>query len=148
MTNALQSLERGQFESSLSDASSAAQLLTSVTNPALTHRELRLVVAYELALKILIHIRILDTDPASLGAVAIMSKYLLRIISGQLCFDEHRILAGIPLQPKHRVVILRMAINKNMAVGNFGVSAQILSVCYYKRVNFENLIAFTAALGL
>jgi hypothetical protein len=40
-----------------------------------------------------------------------------------------RLLAGIPLQPKHRVVIMRMAINKNLAVNNYGTAAKILEVC-------------------
>lgn len=39
-----------------------------------------------------------------------------------------KFLADIPLQPKHRVVCVRMAINKNLEAQNFGIASHLIEV--------------------
>eukprot|EP00026_Physarum_polycephalum_P001946 Phypoly_transcript_01949.p1 GENE.Phypoly_transcript_01949~~Phypoly_transcript_01949.p1 ORF type:complete len:973 (+),score=217.00 Phypoly_transcript_01949:392-2920(+) len=111
MKQALRALEKGFFDESLTGVTAAAQLLASVDNPALTRRELRLCVAYSLALRMLRRLREYEASAEEQDA-ALLSK----------------LLAGIPIQPKHRVVVMRMAVNKNMAVGNYDSAAKILEM--------------------
>lgn len=72
--------------------------------------DVRFCAQYKLALKLLVELRLLEKDSRNQGAVAQLAAQL----------------AQVALPWKHRQVCLRMAINKNMEVGNYGVAACIL----------------------
>ena len=76
MKQALLALEKGLYDESLNDVITASRLLASVANPALTRRELRLCVAYALALRMLRRLKELDRS-AALTDAALLSKYPL-----------------------------------------------------------------------
>lgn len=72
---------------------------------------MRLCVAYKLALKLLIEIKLVEKDPAGdRGKLAVYAK----------------LLSDARLLPKHRVICVRMAVNKNIEAGNYGVAARLL----------------------
>lgn len=72
---------------------------------------MRLSVAYKLALKLLIEIKLLEKDPSGdKTRIAVFAK----------------LLSDTRLLPKHRVICARMAINKNLDVNNFGVAGRLL----------------------
>lgn len=76
MKNCLLALERGAYDEALGEVVEAARLLTAVSNPELTRLELRLCVAYALALHLLKRLKELDKDPATHSREsALLSKY-------------------------------------------------------------------------
>lgn len=85
-----------------------------MSNPTLVQRELKMCVSYKLLLVLLLESRKSENN-VSRGA------YLSRI------------LADVPVQPKHRLVCFRMAIRKNMTARNYRTAARFIRV-----INFHH----------
>ena len=84
-------------------------------------RELEICRAYETAFNLLL----LITDCDSKGEKLYASTFA-------------RFLADLALQPKHRVVCMRMAITKNMQIQNYGIAAKYIRVKNKKKKSFNN----------
>jgi hypothetical protein len=104
------------FSEALDDIDKTIKLIVaSLTDPAASRQEIKFCVAYKLSLCLLIEVKKCERETsttATLGKIGLYTKFL----------------ADLPLQPKHRVVCMRMAINKNMESENFGISARLLEV--------------------
>eukprot|EP00727_Mastigamoeba_balamuthi_P005713 m51a1_g1761 TSET complex, TTRAY1 subunit (1688) ;mRNA; f:268160-274360 len=74
--------------------------------------EMRMLVAYRVAVSLLRMIAALSSEQMNAAAVALLSKFL----------------ADVPLGPAHRVDCIRLAIDKNMEAANYGVAASLLQV--------------------
>lgn len=85
-------------------------LLASLANAQSKQKEAAVCATYKLALKLLISItKAQQNDPKK--------KALLTAN-----------LAELLLQPKHRIICIRMAIKNNMEVGNYGVAARFIEM--------------------
>jgi hypothetical protein len=80
----------------------------------LREKEVEVCKNYEKALILLLEIRECDEDGDDIIA-AVLARFLGEII----------------LQPKHRIVCMRMAANKNLDVRNYGVAARFIRVRDY-----------------
>lgn len=68
-------MEEGTFDEALEDVSRACNLLTAISNPELTRGELRLCVAYNLALRMLLKLKEVEMRPGQEKAVAFICAY-------------------------------------------------------------------------
>ncbi|PRP73504.1 mitochondrial Rho GTPase 2-like [Planoprotostelium fungivorum] len=108
MMSAFARLEGGNFTESLRDVNMTLRYFVSISNPKDKQREAKICVLYKFALQIL--------------------------ISRKGCTDDIRVarltrhLSEIPLQPKHRIICMRMAVKSNMEVQNFATASRLLSV--------------------
>jgi DNA-directed RNA polymerase subunit RPC12/RpoP len=115
MKSALPKLEKGLFVQSLEEVDKALTLLVETSDPSKYQNEIKYCIAYKLALGLLIDVKKLEKESSSndlLAKIGIRTKYL----------------ADLPLEPKHRVVCMRMAINKNIDAGNYGIASRLLEV--------------------
>lgn len=92
---------------------------------------MRLLVAYKLALKLLNEITLLEKDPApDTVKLACTNRCIHSIVPLTLGFLPSlvyaKLLAAARLLPKHRLVCARIAIDKSMETGNYGVAAHLL----------------------
>jgi len=99
-------LEMGNFEEALKSVQNALNLITKYPH---RKKEKEVCETYQLAFKLLLVIK--ETDDWS------EPKY------GALFA---RFLAELSTQPKHRIVSMRMAINRNLQVQNYGVAARFI----------------------
>ena len=119
LKNALPKLEKGLFSQSLEEVDKALLVLVESSEPSKYQSEIKYCIAYKLALGLLMDVKRLERESATpttelLAKIGIRTKYL----------------ADLPLDPKHRVVCMRMAINKNIDAGNYGIASRLLEVYY------------------
>eukprot|EP01117_Protostelium_nocturnum_P005853 TRINITY_DN2111_c0_g1_i2.p1 TRINITY_DN2111_c0_g1~~TRINITY_DN2111_c0_g1_i2.p1 ORF type:complete len:1328 (-),score=528.23 TRINITY_DN2111_c0_g1_i2:125-4108(-) len=106
MKNAFVKLESGSFADALKDVNQTLKYFVSISNPKEKQRESKICAIYKHALLILI------------AKASTQDQIKVASLTRQL--------AEIALQPKHRLICIRMAIKCNMDVGNFGISARFL----------------------
>jgi len=107
MKSAMVDLENGNFDTSLMYIGKAISQLGSVPTVSTLQQEIEYCVRYKMALNILVKMNIPETSP-------LQGAYLSRI------------LAGIPLKPVHRVICIRMAVKRNIKVGNYNIAYTLL----------------------
>eukprot|EP01102_Stenamoeba_stenopodia_P020867 TRINITY_DN8279_c0_g1_i1.p1 TRINITY_DN8279_c0_g1~~TRINITY_DN8279_c0_g1_i1.p1 ORF type:complete len:1023 (-),score=209.14 TRINITY_DN8279_c0_g1_i1:4-2994(-) len=107
----LTKLDQGQFSAALDDINQSISIFVSSPEPKSVQHLVRACLAYKLALKLLIEVKLQEK-----------SKNIQRL--AQLA----RFLAEVPLQPHHRLICLRFAVNKNMETENWAYAAKYLKI--------------------
>eukprot|EP01113_Clastostelium_recurvatum_P040292 TRINITY_DN6256_c0_g1_i1.p1 TRINITY_DN6256_c0_g1~~TRINITY_DN6256_c0_g1_i1.p1 ORF type:complete len:889 (+),score=245.86 TRINITY_DN6256_c0_g1_i1:47-2713(+) len=132
MKNALAKLEQGAFAEALQEVVLTLQRIlapeTGVPpNITTVKGEIIFCTAYKVALGILIETKNLERsqDASVPGRVALLTRFL----------------GDIPLRPNHRMVCMRMAITKNMAARNFGISSRFLEIILSKGVPDQEAVS-------
>eukprot|EP01119_Soliformovum_irregulare_P022277 TRINITY_DN7596_c0_g1_i1.p1 TRINITY_DN7596_c0_g1~~TRINITY_DN7596_c0_g1_i1.p1 ORF type:complete len:1781 (-),score=598.60 TRINITY_DN7596_c0_g1_i1:21-5363(-) len=100
-------LEQGRFPEALNDIETTITTLGSLPEIKSHQREMKTAANYKLVLQLLLEIKKAERNPTKSALLT-------------------RILADVAVQPKHRVVCIRMAINKNMDVRNWGIAARLI----------------------
>jgi hypothetical protein len=86
-------------------------------------KDIKFAVAYKVAILLLLELEVLrKEEEKNLVKSSLLTKFL----------------AYLPLQPKHRVVCIRMAINKNLASQNYGVAARLIEVIFCNFTNHQH----------
>jgi len=101
-------LERGKFIEALNDFNETFRLFALLERPQEKEKEARVCSCYKLALKLLIA----KSHESDHIKVALWSRFLAQLL----------------LQPKHRIICVRMAIKENMEVRNFGVAGRFINI--------------------
>lgn len=125
-TSSLYKLERADYDGCLLDLNAVllSLLATNVQSVnlahpnSLFHQQLQISVRYKLTCMILCHIRNLD----ELGTKAVQAAHLAQFV------------ADIPVLPRHRLVLLRLALKKNLIVQNYGFAAKCLNLLIPKEL--------------
>eukprot|EP01121_Diplochlamys_sp_Union-15-3_P018294 TRINITY_DN6635_c0_g1_i1.p1 TRINITY_DN6635_c0_g1~~TRINITY_DN6635_c0_g1_i1.p1 ORF type:complete len:772 (-),score=105.20 TRINITY_DN6635_c0_g1_i1:5-2161(-) len=121
MAFCLLKLEKNEVTASLEFVNDCIQLLNRSTeiSPQITKR-VQFCVMYKMATILLIEIQNLvkEKNPANLTRVAFLSQ----------------ILARLPLQPKHKIVCIRLAIKHNLEAENYGVAAAFIDILAKKNM--------------
>jgi hypothetical protein len=86
-------------------------LLVCLEDPLVKQKEAKISSIYKLALKILV-LRSGLEEPGNSNKIATLSVFL----------------SELSLQPKHRVICIRMAIKSNLHIKNYGISARLLQM--------------------
>lgn len=119
-TAALRKLESADYDGCVLDINSVLLSLLASNSQSgaipsvnsLLRKQVLLCVRYKMACTLLFHIKKLD----DLGVKAAQSAQLAQF------------LANIPLFPRHRLVVLRLALKKNLIVQNFGFASKVLAL--------------------
>lgn len=106
-------LEKGNFTHSLHYVEEALNFLANFSS-TLRH-EFCVCTDYKSALNLLIRIQECDAVENFVYS-AIFSRFL----------------AEISIQPKHRIICIRLALNKNLKIRNYGIAARFIRVSYFK----------------
>lgn len=127
MRACMEKMEKGQFLEAIAEVTKSIKLMSkvlskshfltiavNVPDPSVNRSDIKFAVAYKLSLLILHKLKQLESEKSNLATMALLTKFL----------------ADIPLQPKHRVVCMRMAINRNMEANNFGLASRLLEVFF------------------
>lgn len=115
MNDFAKSMQAGNFTLALSQVTATLRALASITPPRT--REILACAHYSLAQKILMRCDALDRTVAGGGPAGAQAAVQAALLSMFLAELKN-------LLPRHRLAAMRMALEKNLAVGNFGMAAR------------------------
>jgi len=107
MVSVFTKLEKGQFLDALEDVNQSLKLFVSLSNPRAKEKEIRICATYKFALLLLEEKK--KTTPER---------------AAELTYH----LTKLNLQPKHRLICIRMAIKSNIQVKNFGYASELIQM--------------------
>lgn len=117
MNGFARAMQAGNFQEALEKVEAALEVL-AVTAP-LHNKEILVCANYKIAQKILIRVRAIDEELSSL--IAQNPNYERRKVEAAVLTMVLASLKG--LLPRHQIAATKMAVEKNMMVGNYGVCA-------------------------
>lgn len=109
---AFSNLERGDFKEALANVNEILRIVILLEDPLVKQKEAKISSIYKLALKLLLLKSSLEQEHSSSSKIAILTIFL----------------SELSLQPKHRVICIRMAIKANLHIKNYGISARLLQM--------------------